>query len=234
MSNEELETHYRTTFIPRAHRIGRLTLGIAIIASLLPGLYLGFVVGAWPGIGVIFSGFLAVLAFVGIIWIVEPISYFPVLGVSGSYMSFLSGNIGNMRMPVTISCQQAVEAEPGSRKAEVAAVLGVAVSVWVNLVFLLALIIIGGTLIDMLPEPVRIAIKDYTLPALYGAVLVMFMKSGTVGTASLGLVAGLAVFLSPIPGVYGTALAGIIAIVGCLILYRKPKAVADEANEPPA
>ncbi len=50
-----------------------------MVICLLPALYLSFVLGAWPGAGVILTGFLAVLAFVGIIWIVEPISYFPVL-----------------------------------------------------------------------------------------------------------------------------------------------------------
>ncbi len=29
MTKQNLETHYRTSFIPRAHRIGRITLLIA-------------------------------------------------------------------------------------------------------------------------------------------------------------------------------------------------------------
>ncbi|ABL69306.1 MULTISPECIES: hypothetical protein [Paracoccus] len=221
MTKQNLETHYRTSFIPRAHRIGRITLLIAMVICLLPALYLSFVLGAWPGAGVILTGFLAVLAFVGIIWIVEPISYFPVLGVCGTYMSFLSGNIGNMRMPVVISCQQAVEAETGSRKAEVAAVLGIAVSVLVNLVFLVALVVIGRALIDAMPAPMAVAVKEYTLPALYGAVLVMFLNSATRRNALTGILCGLAIFLSPIPGVLGTAVAGVLAILVCFATNRK-------------
>ena len=156
MTDQTLEGFYRNNFIPRAHRIGRATLLVAMILCVFPALYLSFVLGAFPGTGAILTGFLAIVAFVGIMWVVEPISYFPVLGVCGTYMSFLSGNIGNMRMPVVVSCQNAIGAEAGSRKAEVAAVIGIAVSVIVNLVFLIALVLIGKALIDVLPAPGRI------------------------------------------------------------------------------
>ncbi len=218
MSDQNLNSFYTTSFIPRAHRIGRLTLGIAICLCLIPALYLSFVLDGFPGFGPIMTGFLAIAAFVGIMWVVEPISYFPVLGVCGTYMSFLSGNIGNMRMPVVISCQSAIQAETGSRKAEVAAVIGIAVSVLVNLFFLTAVVLIGGALIAVLPPAVVDTIKSYTLPALYGAVLIMFIKGATARDALTGIGAGLLVFLSPISELFGAAAAGILAIVLALVL----------------
>lgn len=217
MTDQTLEGFYRTRFIPRAHRIGRATLLIAMVLCFLPALYLSFGLGAFPGVGTILTGFLAVVAFVGIMWVVEPISYFPVLGVCGTYMSFLSGNIGNMRMPVVVSCQNAIGAETGSRKAEVAAVIGIAISVLVNLVFLIALVLIGKALIDVLPAPVAQAVKDYTLPALYGAVVVMFASNATRRNALTGILAGLAVFLSPVPEIFGSAAAGILAIAAAVL-----------------
>lgn len=222
MSEQTADAFYKTTFIPRAHRIGQTTLLLAILLCLTPALYLSFVLGAFPGFGPIMTGFLAVLAFVGVIWVVEPISYFPVLGVCGTYMSFLSGNIGNMRMPVVVSCQAAIEAEAGTRKAEVAAVIGIAVSVIVNLVFVIILVLAGGALIELLPAAVGAAVKAYTLPALYGAVLVMFMNSATRRNGMTGILVGLAVFLSPIPGPYASAAAGILAIVVATALNYRP------------
>lgn len=224
MTDQTLDGFYKNQFIPRAHRIGRLSLLIAMVVCLLPALYLSFVLGAFPGVGPILTGFLAIAAFVGIIWVVEPFSYFPVLGVCGTYMSFLSGNIGNMRMPVVVSSQSAIGAETGTRKAEIAAVIGIAVSVLVNLVFLIALVLIGSALIDVLPGPVATAIKAYTLPALYGAVLVMFAKSATRRDALVGIAAGVVVFLSPIPELFGSAAAGILALCLAIALNlgRKP------------
>ncbi|OJY34979.1 MAG: hypothetical protein BGP11_16825 [Rhodobacterales bacterium 65-51] len=224
-----MEGFYRSSFIPRAHRIGRLTLAIAMVLCLMPALYLSFVLGAFPGVGPILTGLLAIATIVGIMWVVEPVSYFPVLGVCGTYISFLSGNIGNMRMPVVISCQSAIEAEAGTRKAEVAAVLGIVVSVLVNLVFLIALVLIGSALIAVLPAPVAEAIKAYTLPALYGAVVIMFINSATRRNALTGAAAGLAIFLSPLSEIYSSAAAGILAIVLAVALNWGNRAAVPKA-----
>ncbi len=64
MTDQTLEGFYRTRFIPRAHRIGRTTLLVAMVLCLMPALYLSFVLGAFPGTGVILTGFFAIAAFV--------------------------------------------------------------------------------------------------------------------------------------------------------------------------
>jgi hypothetical protein len=222
VSDEGVDAYYNDEFIPRAHRVGRATLLIAMGLCLLPALYLSFGLGAFPGTGVILGAFLAVAAFAGIVWIVEPVSYFPVLGVCGSYMSFLSGNIGNMRLPVVISCQTAIDAEQGSKKAEVAAVVGIAISVIVNLAFLLVLVVAGKALIDAMPGPMAVALKEYTFPALYGAVLVMFvMNARTRAIALAGVLVAVAVALAPISAVFATTAAGVLGIVVSLAMARR-------------
>lgn len=50
------------------------------------------------------------------LWFVEPISYFPVVGAAGTYMAFLSGNISNMRIPCASMAQVAADVEPGTEK----------------------------------------------------------------------------------------------------------------------
>jgi hypothetical protein len=220
-ANTALETYYEQEFIPRAHRVGRGTLLLAMVLCLFPALYLSFVLDAWPGISVVLAAFLAVAAFVGIVWLVEPISYFPMLGVAGSYMSFLSGNIGNMRLPVVISCQTAIGAEQGSKKAEVAAVIGIAVSVLVNLAFLIPLVLIGQALIDAMPDAMAVALKNYTLPALYGAVFVMFLGSARTRTVGLtGVIVAVVVLTLPISAIFATTAAGVLGIGVSFALAR--------------
>ncbi|WP_417721991.1 hypothetical protein [Salipiger sp.] len=224
MSDTSLDTYYASRFVPLAHRVGRGTLLVAMILCLVPPLYLSLVLGAYPGFGPILNGFLSIAAFVGIMWLIEPVSYFPMLGVCGSYMSFLSGNIGNMRVPVVISCQTAIGAETGSKKAEVAAVIGIAVSVLVNLVFLLALVLVGSALIDVMPAPVALAVKEYTLPALYGAVCVMFFNSAPRKFGLTGLAVAAAIFLSPLPEMFGTTAAGVLALLTSVAVTRGRRA----------
>lgn len=96
------------------HFWGRLTIAVAFLCTLTIPLYLTFVLGYRPNSSDIISGMISIAGFVGIVWFVEPISYFPTLGPAGTYMSFLSGNIGNMRLPVIVGTQDALGLAPGS------------------------------------------------------------------------------------------------------------------------
>lgn len=222
-----LNEYYENQFIPSAHRVGIATLLIAIICSMLPALYLSFVEGYFPGFEVLFQVFLVIFAFVGVVWIVEPISYFPMLGVAGNYMGFLSGNIGNMRLPVAMSCQAAIGAESGSKKAEIATVLGIGISVFVNLFFVILLVIAGAALINALPDKAVVAIKTYTPASIYAAVFVMFFnnsKSNLYRVISL-VVAAIFVFLpfDFIHQPYNVAYSGLVAIAVSLVLAKIEK-----------
>ncbi len=55
----------------------------------------------------------------GAFYVVEPISYYAALGLTGTYLSFLSGNIGNMRVPCATMALETTESEPGTLQAEV-------------------------------------------------------------------------------------------------------------------
>lgn len=164
---------YDDAFNRKVHFWGRLSIAVAFFMSFSIPLYLTFIVGHDVDLTVFIKGIIFVLGFVGIIYFIEPISYFPVLGAIGTYMSFLSGNIGNMRMPVVGAVQNALDAEAGSKKAEMAAVFGLAASNVVNLVILLIVIIGGTALVSALPANILGAFA-YAVPGIIGAMIVTF------------------------------------------------------------
>ena len=59
-----------------------------------------------PFFSAIVNGFIGIASAVGVVWIVEPISYFPIIGVSGTYMAFISGNVRNLRIPCAMVAQK--------------------------------------------------------------------------------------------------------------------------------
>ncbi len=224
MRNSELDSFYTQNFIPTAHRLGVATLLLGLMLSLLPGVYLSFVLGAWPGFEAVLRAFIAIAAFVGVIWIIEPLSYFPMLGVAGSYMSFLSGNIGNMRLPVVIACQTAVNAEVASKKAEVVAVIGIAVSVIINLAFVLAMVLLGNAILDQLPRFAIDMLKNYTLPAIYAAVFMMFLGSAKEGLHVFVVIAvALIVVALPLSEIVNVTAAGVGGILASILVTRFPQ-----------
>jgi hypothetical protein len=124
---------YHAELNNKIHFWGRISVAIAFFVSFSIPFYLTFIKGYEVDTAVMAQAIVFVAGFVGIIWFIEPISYFPVLGPIGTYMSFVSGNIGNMRMPAVGAVQAALEVEAGSKKAEMAAVFALVSSTVVNL-----------------------------------------------------------------------------------------------------
>ncbi len=56
-----------------------------------------------PPISALLASTMAIVSMSAPNYIIEPVSYSPILGIPGTYMSFLSGNISNMRLPCSIA-----------------------------------------------------------------------------------------------------------------------------------
>lgn len=108
--------NYEKSFTKPIIRYGSLTNLLAIPLCFIPAIYLWLVKGAFPGWNNILTGWMYVASMFAIYSVVEPICYFPILGLPGTYMSFLSGNIGNMRVPCAVVAQESLGVEPGTKK----------------------------------------------------------------------------------------------------------------------
>lgn len=211
-------------YIPYIIKWGRATNLLGILLAFGPALICTFVFGLNPGVGAVMAGFVMQASVSGVFWFVEPISYFPVLGVPGTYMSFLSGNIGNLRLPASVAAQEAADVEPGTEKGTIIATIGVAVSIIVNIVILTIGVILGSSVLSKLPASVLAALNNI-LPALFGAMLaqqfVLNPKIGTVAVILAGGMIGLnkAGLLSFLPGNPAYAII-IVAVFGSIFIGR--------------
>ncbi|MGW8161727.1 MAG: small-conductance mechanosensitive channel [Desulfobulbales bacterium] len=161
------------SFNQKIHFWGRLTIAIAIIMTMSIPLYLTFVLGFYPDPKNLITGLVTIAGFVGVVWFVEPVSYFPILGPAGTYMSFLTGNIGNMRLPVISAVQNALDLEAGTKKAEVAGIFALISSVAINLLVLGIVVVAGQFIVAAMPKSLLDSF-NYALPGILGAMLVMF------------------------------------------------------------
>ena len=111
------QNYYNNEYMPKMHKIGKITGILAVIASFLPALVLGLVYGMWPDMAALGTAFVTATASFGFLWVIEPISYYPVVGPVGTYMAFVSGNISNMRVPCAAVAQTSAGVEAGTEKA---------------------------------------------------------------------------------------------------------------------
>jgi len=171
IKNNELA--YENEFTKPIIKYGRLTNLLAIPFCFVPALVLMFVYDAFPGINNILTGWLYIFSVYGIYAVVEPISYFPVLGLPGTYMSFLAGNIGNMRVPCSAIAQETLGVTPGTKKAEIVSTLGIAGSIITNLIVVTAAAVGGAALMSVFP-PIVLEAFMYVAPAIFGSIFAMY------------------------------------------------------------
>ncbi len=238
MKDQEKTTGaYDTQYIPSIIKFGRATNLIGVVLGLLPALVLTLGYGVHPSGQALLGGIIMVASIEFVFWFVEPISYFPVLGLPATYMAFMSGNIGNLRMPVSAAAQTAAEVKQGSKQGTVIATIGVAVSVLVNVIILTAGVILGARALEVLPQSVSTTLA-YIVPSLFGALLaqqvVSTPKIGAVGIVLAGgmLLLGKFGLLAWVPGDY-TYVVMLVAVFGTMFIGKmmSAKSVEKEAQE---
>ena len=208
--------NYEKSFTKPIIRYGSLTNLLAIPLCFIPAIYLWLVKGAFPGWNNILTGWMYVASMFAIYSVVEPICYFPILGLPGTYMSFLSGNIGNMRVPCAVVAQESLGVEPGTKNAELIATLGIAGSIFTNTIMVTIAAIGGAALMSIFPPVVLTAFK-YVSSAIFGAMFAMF-ASKNLKYGAFALVVVMAMLLSKaipvyimIPiAVFSTAIFGVV------------------------
>jgi hypothetical protein len=190
------------SFTKHIIKIGRWTVLLAVPLCFLPAVYLWMRYGALPPLGAILTGWFLIATIYGSWYVVEPISYFPILGLSGTYMSFLSGNIMNMRVPCAAVAQEVMGVQSGTKEAELVATIGIAGSIITNLIVVTIAAVAGNILFKYFP-PAIVKAFDYVLPSIFGALFAMyaikFPKYGVfaiaVGMLVMGVIKGIPAFV---------------------------------------
>ena len=131
------------------HRTGRIGIIIGIILMLGIPAVISSVYDVWPesAAQVITAGSGLLAVFIPTC-IAEVFSYTPILG-SSAYITFLTGNVMNLKVPVVVNAQIMSDTASGTEEGDAVATIGVAVSSIVT-----TLIIAGGVLLLVPLRPI--------------------------------------------------------------------------------
>lgn len=230
MSNRDV---YSKEYLPYIIRWGKILGLLAILLSFGPAIVLAVGYGVVPPVSAMVTGFVTMASAVGVMWFIEPVSYFPIIGVAGTYMAFISGNISNLRIPAAAIAQKTAGVEPGTDEGSIISTLGMGVSVIINIIILAVGVFAGAALLENLPQGAVDAL-GFLLPSLFGAIFVQFalMKKKIAPFAlaialalSLALNAGVFSFLPGIPS-YIVTLGSVFGTIAIGIsFYKKEKQI---------
>ena len=161
--------------------------------------------------------------------IVEVITFIPMLGAGGSYLSFVTGNISNLKLPCAINALENAKADAKSEEGEIVSTIAIAVSSIVTTV----IIAVGVLLLkitdfsQVINNPVLDPAFAQMLPALFGALgVALVSKNWKIAIAPIALMLILFIFVPALDaGMVGIMVpVGVIFTIGfSRILYKKGK-----------
>ena len=213
---------FKERFLVPVEKTGRNTILSAVCALFLPGLYLWFFHGLFPPLGPLVRSLMGIWSFAIVFSIVEPVIYFSLMGFGGTYMAFLSGNLINLRFPISVTVQQVVGTKEGSPEAEIVSTLGVAGSLIASQVVLTVGVFFFQPFLGRLNaegSAVTLAF-DHVLPALFGALMGMFLfKNVRLGIVPVAVGIGIALFNRNLPFSYVIAPMVVISVMAARFMY---------------
>lgn len=135
--------------------------------------------------------------------IIEFVSYAPIIGAGGQYLSFVTGNVMNMKIPAATAGRKIAGVEAGSPEGDAISVISIAVSSIVTTVILFVGMILAAQLLPVLQTPLLAPAFANVMPAIMGALglpmIVRDLKMASVPTTVsiiLTLVLGYAGFMA--------------------------------------
>ena len=214
------------SYMDTVHRDGTIwNLSMMAILLLFPVLVCLVFEDAMPDWKGVALGLLATAPMYWAVGAVEVITFIPMLGAGGSYLSFVTGNISNLKLPCAINALENAGADPKSEDGEIISTIAIAVSSIVTTIIVALGVLLIVPLQPILSNPILTPAFDQMLPALFGALgVALVSKNWKIAVAPVALMLILFIFVPALDA--GTV--GIMVPVGVLftigvsrILYKK-------------
>ncbi len=213
------------SYMESVHRLGRIWGIIICVIIMAVPLALCLIFSAVPRWDGLVKGLIATLPMYWAVGFIEIFTYVPMLGAGGTYLSFVTGNISNLKLPCAVDAMERAGVKPSSEEGEVLSTISIAVSSIVTTAIIVLGVIFIVPLQPILENPVLEPAFEMILPALFGGLGVVFIsKNVKLSIAPIILMLVLFIFIPALNK--GTV--GIMVPVGVLftlavarIMYKK-------------
>lgn len=177
-----------TTYMEQVHVWGRIwNLSVMIILLMFP-VAVCLVFGVLPDSRGLLLGLLATAPMYWAVAVVETFTFIPMLGAGGSYLSFVTGNISNLKLPCALNALEQAGVKANSDEGEVISTIAIATSSIVTTLIIVLGVLLIAPLTPVLNAPVLEPAFAQILPALFGGLGVAFVsKNWKISIAPLCL-----------------------------------------------
>ena len=209
------------------HFYGRVFLGLAILVIILIPIIMALVLGVTPDFIVILKSFIPLIVFI-VGGFIEVMTYSPLLGTSGTYLAFFTGNLVNLKVPCAVNARELAGVKHGSKEGEIISTISVATSTIVTTVIIAIGVAALAPLTPVLESPELKPAFDTAFTALFGALgYKYFVKDLKLVPLPLALTLLLEIFL----GLGTSILIPVSAVVSTLFAYYMFKKQINKKDE---
>lgn len=215
----------KLSYMDSVHRDGRIwNLSMMLMLFMYP-IAVGVIYNTLPDWRGFVLGLIATAPMYWAVAVVEVLTYVPMLGAGGSYLSFVTGNISNLKLPVALNALEQADVKVSSEEGEIVSTIAIAVSSIVTTLIIVLGVILITPLTPVLNAPVLAPAFAQILPALFGGLGVVFIsKNWKIAIAPVTLMLILFIFVPAL----NSSTVGIMVPVGVLftmgvsrIMYKK-------------
>lgn len=215
----------KLSYMDSVHRYGKIwNFSVMAILMLFP-IAVGMAFHTSPDWHGFVIGLLSTAPMYWAVGVVETFTYIPMLGAGGSYLSFVTGNISNLKLPVALNALEQNNVKANSEEGEVISTIAIAVSSIVTTIIIILGVVLITPITPVLNSPALVPAFAQIIPALFGGLGVVFIsRNWRISIAPIILMLLLFIF---VPSINANTV-GIMVPVGVLftlvvsrILYKK-------------
>jgi len=211
-------------YMKETDRYGKIWIWTAVVVVLMVPVAICVGYNAWPELTAVLKGLLGVAPIYWTVGAIEVITYTPMLGIGGTYLAFVTGNLTSLKAPSALNAMENAEVKPGTEEGEVISTIAIATSSIVTTLVLVAGVCVLTLIAPILNSPVLTPAFDNILPALFGGLGVVYIsKNWKIALTPLIFMVILFLLVPSLSGSVGilVPVGVIIALVAARILYKR-------------
>ena len=154
-------------YVNSIHNLGRLCSIVAVAFMLGIPAVVCTVFGCWPNMGTVITAAGGLLAMMIPTAVAEVIGYAPILGSAG-YITFITGNVLNLKLPVAINAQQMAGVQANTEESDAVSTMAISLSSIETIVIIAVGVLLLVPLTPVFQLPAVKTATGYMVPALMG------------------------------------------------------------------
>lgn len=211
------------TYTDRVHGWGRIWSVSALAVLYSVPLIFSVVNNTFPEINILLKALAAVIPIYWGTAVVEVITYTPLLGAGGTYLSFVTGNISNLKMPCAMNAMERADVKANSEEGEIISTISIGASAITTTIVIAVGVIAFAPVLPLITADGSV-IKpafQYVIPALFGALCASYLAKYWK-LAVLPILAGVIVYIFAPSMPVGTMIfvTIVVSLLGAYGMYK--------------